>query len=288
MPNNLEQTAIQWHPGFYSAAEIEFLFDKDKLEFEREYNLGKEPLRMDLLIIKKTANVQTRNEIGHIFKTYNVVEYKSPDDGLTIDDYIKTIGYACLYKGMSETVNKIPMQEVTVSLFRDSYPRELMEELKRNGFQVEKRFGGIYYVLGNSPFDSQIVVTSQLDPRSHLSLRVLSKQAEKETVRAFLGLAQMLTLPGDRDNVDAVLQVSIAANQELYNQIRRDSVMCQALRELMKEEIAEEVMAAEQGGRITTLYGLYRDGDITLQKAAAKAGMSESAFLEAAKKIIEI
>lgn len=64
--------------------------------------------------------------------------------------------------------------------------------------------------------------------------------------------------------------------------------MCQALRELMKEEIAEEVMAAEQGGRITTLYGLYRDGDITLQKAAAKAGMSESAFLEAAKKIIEI
>ncbi len=40
-------------------------------------------------------------------------------------------------------------------------------------------------------------------------------------------------------------------------------------------------------GNISTLYGLYRDGDITLQKAAAKAGMSEPAFLETAKKIAE-
>lgn len=73
--------------------------------------------------------------------------------------------------------------------------------------------------------------------------------------------------------------------------------MCQALRELMKEEIAQEMQkgceeAREKGrtegraeGNILTLYGLYSDGDITLQKAAARAGMSEPAFLEAAKKI---
>ncbi len=118
-----------------------------------------------------------------------------------------------------------------------------MEALKRGGFQVEKRSSGIYYVRGDIPFDSQIVVTGQLDPGSHLSLRVLSKQAGEEAVRAFLGLARTLTSQGDRDNIDAVPQVSIAANQELYEQIRRDSVMCQALRELMKEEIAEEMMA---------------------------------------------
>ncbi len=48
---------------------------------------------MDLLIIKKPANVQIENEIGHIFKKYNVVEYKSPDDSLSIDDFYKTTGY---------------------------------------------------------------------------------------------------------------------------------------------------------------------------------------------------
>ncbi len=248
MPDNLEKTAIQWHPGFYSTAEIEFASNKDQLEFEREYNLSKEPLRMDLLIIKKRPGVQLQNEIGRMFKSYNVVEYKSPDDGLTIDDYVKTIGYACLYKGMGGTVNQIPLQELTVSLFRDNYPRKLMDALRRDGFQLEKRFNGIYYVSGRCPFDSQIVVTSQLDKQAHPSLRVLSRQVDEAAARAFLENAQAFTAPGDRDNIDAVLQVSIAANQGLYDQIRRDSVMCQALRELMKDEIAEEMMAARQSG----------------------------------------
>ena len=99
MADNLETVSIQWHPGFYGAAEIEFLSNKGDLEFWREFNLSKEPVRMDLLIIKKLTDVKIKNEIGHIFKKLNVAEYKSPDDALTIDDYYKTIGYACLYKG---------------------------------------------------------------------------------------------------------------------------------------------------------------------------------------------
>lgn len=248
MPDNLEKTAIQWHPGFYSAAEIEFMSNKDQLEFEREYNLSKEPLRMDLLIIKKLADVSIENEIGHVFKTYNVIEYKSPDDSLTIDDYIKTVGYACLYKGMGKTVNQIPLQELTVSVFREAYPRELIDALQRDGFQVEKQFNGIYYVYGRCPFDSQIVVTSQLDKKTHLGLHVLSKHVKEADVRAFLEYVQKFTTPGDRSNIDAILQVSIAANQELYEQIRRDFGLCQALRELMKDEIAEEMMEARQKG----------------------------------------
>lgn len=41
-------------------------------------------------------------------------------------------------------------------------------------------------------------------------------------------------------------------------------------------------------GNILALYELYRDGYITLEKAAVRAGMSEQAFLEVAKKIVEI
>nr|WP_296488434.1 hypothetical protein [uncultured Acetatifactor sp.] len=48
MGDGVERTAIQWHPGFYGAAEIELIVNKDVLEFQREYNLSKEPLRMDL------------------------------------------------------------------------------------------------------------------------------------------------------------------------------------------------------------------------------------------------
>jgi hypothetical protein len=91
MADNKDKT--MWHPGFYGAVEVELWQNKADLEFEREYNLGKEPLRTDLLIIKKHADVQIENEIGHIFKRFNIIEYKSPDDAMSIDDYYKTIGY---------------------------------------------------------------------------------------------------------------------------------------------------------------------------------------------------
>lgn len=50
---NIDQAdKIQWHSGFYGVAELEFIDNKAELEFVREYNLGKEPMRVDLLVIK--------------------------------------------------------------------------------------------------------------------------------------------------------------------------------------------------------------------------------------------
>ena len=174
---------------------------------------------MDLLIIKKLADEPIENEIGRIFKRYNVVEYKSPEDGLSIDDYYKTIGYACLYKGLGECVDQIPAEELTVSIFRESYPRELMEALEKGGNKLEKKYPGIYYVHGNVLFDTQIVVTGRLRREYHSSLRVLSKNAGEMDVKTFLMETERLKEPGDRNNANAVLQVSIAANEELYQKI---------------------------------------------------------------------
>ncbi len=239
MADILEAVNIQWHPGFYGAAELEFLSNKGDLEFQREFNLSKEPIRMDLLIIKKLADVRIENELGHIFKKFNVVEYKSPDDALSIDDYYKTVGYACLYKGLGETVNQIPANELTISIFRESYPREMFEAMKNLGLEIKERYPGIYYISGKQAlFDTQIVVTKQLDGETHRTLRVLSKHVKEEDVRAFVEEAAQMSGPGDRNNVDAVLQVSVSANKEIYEAIRRcDKVMCEALRELMKEDL---------------------------------------------------
>ena len=73
-----------WHPGFLSAMELEFLQYKGKLDFNGEVQLSKEPLRMDLLIIKKRKETVIDNQIGSIFRTHNIIEFKSPRDGLTI------------------------------------------------------------------------------------------------------------------------------------------------------------------------------------------------------------
>ena len=92
-----EAVNIQWHPGFYGAAELEFISNKGDLEFQREFNLSKEPIRMDLLIIKKLSNIRTKNEIGYMFRTHNIVEYKNTDDSLSISDYIISLALVFLY-----------------------------------------------------------------------------------------------------------------------------------------------------------------------------------------------
>lgn len=102
----IANTRIQWHPAFYAAAELEFLSNRAELEFCREYNLGKKPLQIDLLVIEKLDDVSIENEIGHIFKRHNIIEYKSPGDDMTIDDFFKTVGYACIYKGLGEKLTR--------------------------------------------------------------------------------------------------------------------------------------------------------------------------------------
>ena len=67
MGNNLENTKIQWHSGFYGAAELEFGSDKEVLEFNREYNLSKEPLRMDLLIQYVTGGQDESSQCTRVF-----------------------------------------------------------------------------------------------------------------------------------------------------------------------------------------------------------------------------
>ena len=94
----MNDTKIQWHPAFIAAMSLEMADSRDNLRFDREYNLNIKPLAIDLLITKKQTDISIRNEIGHIFRGHNIIEYKDPEDSLNIDVFFKAEGYACLYK----------------------------------------------------------------------------------------------------------------------------------------------------------------------------------------------
>lgn len=241
---------LQWHPAFCAAAELEFHEDIERLELKPEYNLSKEPIRIDLLIIKEGSTGQIKNEIGHIMRMYNVIEYKSPEDALTINDFYKTIGYVCLYKGYGEYVDAVPINELTISIFREARPEKMFLTLQKYGHKIEERYPGIYYVTEHLPFPAQIIVTQELEPGEHRSLRILSNHAKKEDVEEFLRKAEGMNTPRDRQNVEAVLQVSVKANDELYREIRRDANMCEALRELMKDDLEDARKMGESEGEV--------------------------------------
>ena len=90
-------TEIPWHPAFVQALQLELIEYKDVLEFHPELQLTSEPLRIDCVIIKKIKDVEIKKNIAAIFKTWNILEYKSPDDYVSIAGYYKVYGYACLY-----------------------------------------------------------------------------------------------------------------------------------------------------------------------------------------------
>ena len=82
--------------------------------------------------------------------------------------------------------------------------------------------------------------------KEHISLRILSDKAEKEDVENFLQNAVKSNEQWEREYIDAVLQVSVSANRELYEQIREEAGMCQALRELMKDEFEDAEKRADR------------------------------------------
>lgn len=93
-----KKSVLQWHPAFFAGLQIEFAEEAKYLEFESEHMLSSKPMQLDVLVIKKDKKRQIKKNIGRIFRTYNIVEYKSPDDSLSIDDFYKVYGYACFYK----------------------------------------------------------------------------------------------------------------------------------------------------------------------------------------------
>lgn len=283
----LSDMDIQWHPAFCAAAELEFKENKTELDFQREYNLSKKPLQIDLLVVEKLDDVNVENEIGRIFRKYNVIEYKSPKDGLTIDDFFKTFAYAELYKSQGKTVDQIPINQLTVSVVREIKPDELFRSLAKYGFMVEKKFEGIYYVYGLH-LPAQIVVTKELNSKKHRSLKVLSENALEEDARAFIEDARKLTDQGDLINVDAILQVSVSANYDLYNELkRRYPEMCEAMKTLMRDEMMEAQregeVRGEKKGILETLFGLVKDGILSVSDAAKRADMNVADFEKAYK-----
>lgn len=89
----MNDTNIQWHPGFVSAMDLELVQNRADLVYEKEYNLNTKPLMVDLLVIKKERDIQIANEIGRIFRGHNLMEYKSPGDHLNIDIFYKAQAY---------------------------------------------------------------------------------------------------------------------------------------------------------------------------------------------------
>ena len=227
---------LQWHPAFFASMQIELEAESDNLIFKNEHQLGTKPKEIDVLIIKKESSVPVRKNIGRIFRKYNIIEYKSPTDYLSIDDYYKVYGYACFYKSDAIKQNSIPIREITLTFVCKNYPKKLIRHLRDERFYIiEKQENGIYLVHGNV-FPIQIIVTKELSPQENLWLHSLTDDIED--VQAASKLVHAYEAHHKNILYESVMDIIVRAN---YHKFEEVDGMCKALIELMQPYIDEQI-----------------------------------------------
>ena len=210
--DNSKQNKIYWHDAFYAALQLELHDYEDVLTFEDEHQLSKEALIMDVLIIKKVADVKIDKNIGRIFRNYNIFEYKSETDNLSIWDYNKVVGYAMIYSAFRE----IPTEDITISFIVTPKPMKLFAHLVNDrGFAVEEVSNGIYYIKGDT-FNIQVIESKKLTATENVFLKNLRSSLTKTDMQEVFEAYRKY---GILDKVNIYLNRVLGANQPILEEV---------------------------------------------------------------------
>ena len=236
---------LQWHPAFGAALRITFAeeIERKELELQEEYLLSKKPPQIDVLIIKKRKDALIRKTIGRIFRQHNIVEYKAPDDNLSVNDFYKVYGYACFYQSNTNRIREIEPTEITITFVCNRYPREMVKHLKEvRGMRAEQHYKGIYYLKGDA-VPMQLLITHELTQEENYWLQNL-----RTNLKAGEEISSLITrYEPYRDSKDyaAVMDLITRAN---WKEMEVEEEMCDALRELFADELEREKEKARISG----------------------------------------
>jgi hypothetical protein len=220
----LSEERIAWHPAFVEAIQAELEEYKDVLEFHAEYPLTTEPLRIDVLIVRKLTDVVIRKNIARIFREHNVIEYKSPGDYVSRSDFQKVLAYALFYASL----HNLPTESLTVTLVESGYPRTVIQHLTDRGYEVEESEPGLY-VAKRIPIPVQVIESEKLSMRENMWLKNLRKGADAES------FVKMLRVVQEREkgaHLRAYLNVLLVANPKILKEVKKTMIMTPELREV--------------------------------------------------------
>ena len=239
---------IDWHSGFVNAMKLELLANEEDLEYEDEYLIANRAQRIDLLIIKKIRSVRIVNEVGEIFDKYNIVEYKSPEDRLTLGDFYKVLGYTSIYLEELGKYDEYGRDAFTMTFIRRRKPVKLFEQLLRDKHEVIRAKKGIYEIRGYLPFRTQIIVSREWDDEEaeiHTWLRSLTNESKGKELEGILSGTPKLS-SRHKKLADGVINVFVEANNSYMNGIKEaGEKMSQAVNELFADWTQREKERAD-------------------------------------------
>ena len=248
---------LAWHPAFFDAVKMELDAYSNGLQFIAEYQLTTEPLKIDVVIIKKSRDIPIEKNIAAIFRKENIVEYKSPDDYISVDDFYKVYSYACIYK----VLNKLDIRDLTLTFAGSRYPRELLSHLQEiRGYTVEEKWPGIYTIKGDI-LHIQVINSRKLSAEENLWLRDLDNQLEVPDIQRVAAEIGRLG-KAKAAQIKAYLNVIMKANRKSLREALKMSDTTLTLDEIFEEAglVAKWEAKAEERKAIEIAKNMLKEG----------------------------
>lgn len=239
------------HSFLISGLKIEWEEYQDILTFHPEYTLNTGPRRIDCLITKAPGSPAIPSPIARIFRQYNIVDYKSPDESMTTADFYKVLSYAYSLPAFLQYENIL--DEMTVTLIAHRSPHKLVSHLlKKYGKVIEKKLPGLYHIhipIGHAAAYSpsgqacisshsqspqiQLVVLPKLPACEYIWLHSITNKLTPEV--PIRELSHICKNHSDDPDYQNFIDSFIRANNFLKE---ADSMYCDALYELFADELA--------------------------------------------------
>jgi hypothetical protein len=207
---------ISWHPAFFGAIKLELDEYRNVLEFESEHQLTTDPLKIDVVIVKKRRNIEIKKNIARIFQKYNIVEYKSPKVSVSIYDYYKTQAYGWL----SASFNRLNFKNMSLTIAATKHPLKLLDFLSEY-FGVSVIQNGIYRIE-HTPIPTQIVVSSELSEDENLWLTSLKSHITETRLKRVT--TEIVSHEND-PAAKAYFEVVVATNFQTYMKLMEEQGM---------------------------------------------------------------
>ena len=275
---------LQWHDGFHASLQIELQGEATHLEFYPEHELYKKALRVDTLVIKNSY-LPVQKKIGKIFRKHNLIEYKSPDDTLNINDFYKVYGYACLYQSKTKKIHEISMTDVSITFVCSHYPRKMLKILqKERGIEVEHTDKGICK-LKNDSIAMQIIIINRLPPEENRWLSSLTKKLPMNRNTEQL----LIEYQRHKDSIlyQSAMDLIMQANKEILE--GEYSMVSDVLKEIFKDEWNEkERQMQEKESRMQEKESRMQEKESRMQEMKSQIQQKESQMQEKESRMQEM
>jgi len=174
--NAERQKRTPYHAATFGV--LSCLFHKYKkngnIELIDEQRLSKEPLRIDIVVLKKNRDIELKPVWAKVFRGHNIIEYKSPVDKTpSLAVFYKLIGYAMIYAAQ----NEVEISDVTATLICARTPQKLFKILKENfDYKILEKDASIYYIIKKGVAVEKSLVVQVMVQKSEPLLQALDRR----------------------------------------------------------------------------------------------------------------